>query len=357
MIDLLNIEPVKVSLDASSYSMLIHGPSKIGKTSFVHDLLGERVLFIATEDRHKTIANAHVQNIRSWGEYLTVMKQLKNSVLQERYDVVCVDTIENLYNMLKKYVAAKYKEASVGDRDDLWGKDWTDLKSMWRDGLQMIENLGYTPYFIGHTTPKTSKVSMSDLGEGDSDKVIGSIKKDKKTDEEYYDVEKYILDIDERALGPITKMVDNILFINMVSDKNGNEHRVIHLRESLQWQAGSTFKNIRNTVKLSAEDYRSAVKEALGEYDKEFTKEEKAEKVVAQEITQSIFDEEMKKASQLGKDIMKAMGKDKGLESINNAVLHIFGDGHQLTVDTTIGQYQQLVEANSKLAEVLESSK
>lgn len=42
-VSLLEIEPIKVSKDLSSYSMLVYGEPKIGKTTFVHDLYGKRV--------------------------------------------------------------------------------------------------------------------------------------------------------------------------------------------------------------------------------------------------------------------------------------------------------------------------
>ena len=55
MIDLTKIEPNKVSTDPSSYSLLLYGPSKIGKTTFVQELF-PKVLHIMTEKRYGALA-------------------------------------------------------------------------------------------------------------------------------------------------------------------------------------------------------------------------------------------------------------------------------------------------------------
>ena len=76
--DIINLQPNKIPNDVKSYSTFIYGFPKAGKTSFVNDMYGEKVLFIATERRHDAIPNAHVVNIDSWAEFLKVMKLLKD---------------------------------------------------------------------------------------------------------------------------------------------------------------------------------------------------------------------------------------------------------------------------------------
>ena len=113
-IDLKNLTPNKVSNNLDSYSAFIYGEPKTGKTTFVHDLYGDKVLHLMTEKRYKALDGAYVQYISSWSEYLQVMRQLKkDKELQEKFSVVSVDTVENLYDYLEKYVAGKYGEQSV----------------------------------------------------------------------------------------------------------------------------------------------------------------------------------------------------------------------------------------------------
>lgn len=88
---LLNFEPQKVSTNLNSYSMFVYGEPNIGKTTFVDDLYGKRVLHVMTENRYKALAGSMIKYVSNWVEYLTVMKQLKNPKLHEKFDVISVD--------------------------------------------------------------------------------------------------------------------------------------------------------------------------------------------------------------------------------------------------------------------------
>lgn len=133
---LKNIKPVQISTNVSDYSMLVYGPSKVGKTTFVYDLYKDKVLFLATEDRHKALAGAHVQPISSWSDYEAVLSALSDKELQEQYDVIAIDTVENLYDMALKAILKKYR---VKDLSEVaWGKAHGDLKNTWKTKVNMI---------------------------------------------------------------------------------------------------------------------------------------------------------------------------------------------------------------------------
>lgn len=346
-INLLNIEPNKVSTDATSYSLFIYGPPKSGKTTFIHNLYGKRVLFLATEDRHKALPGAMVQRITSWNDYLQALGQARNPKVKEMFDVIAIDTVENLYAMLEKFVAAKYSENTVGERDDLWGKDWSDLKNNWRDGLRMIENLGYTPCFVAHATQTIQKVPVISTNQDDAEKANAKLVKDKKTDEEFYEVEKWTPDLKDKVLAPVNRMVDNILFLNFAADENGNESRVIHLRETLQWQAGTTFPDIRPVIPATADEYQNAIQEALSKYNLEDTKEERANRVLDEQITTEVFNSKMDEAKKLAVEFHKANRMDE----VNNIVSEVFGLDKKLT-DAKINQYPLVSLVVDRLNEI-----
>ena len=341
-INVLDVQPNKVPTNPTEYSQFIYGISKIGKSSLAHEMYGERGLFIATEDRHKALAGAMVVRVNSWVEYLTVMGQLRQPEAREAYDAIIIDTAENLYRMLEKYVAAKWKEGSIGERDDIWGKDWTDLKNMWPDGLNMIPNLGYKPVIIGHAVQKKVQIPASGILESDLDDVTSielKTVKDKKTGEmlDVYEFEQYTPDLPDRAWSPINKMVDNILFINTtINATTGQEQRVIYLRDTLQWRAGSTFENIDPVIPLSAEAFHDAVKRAIGTIDAEDTTSEK------QEATNNKidFDGVMQEVKAWGGAFHKA-GKLELLNAISNDV---FGLGNKMT-EASENQAELLVNA------------
>lgn len=341
-INLLNLEPVKASTDLSSYASFIYGIPKIGKTTFVHDLYGDDVLFIATEKRHKVLTGAYVQYISSWVEYTTIMGQLRNPKLKDRFKVVVIDTVENLYEMLEKYILAKYNKTEFGQVD--WGKDWTDLKKSWKDGITMPERLGYTPCFVSHATQITAKIPVSGILESKVDSEIMTLKEDKKSNEKYYEYTRYVPDLKDKVMAPINKMVDNILFMTNTIDTNGEEQRVIHLRDSLQWQAGSTFTGIDPVIPLDAKAYNDAVERALGLIDPSQTKSER--ETLSIDKPKYDFDKVMKKAKSLGVKFHKA-GQ---MNALNRIVDEVFGAGQKLT-EATKDQIEPLVVAVARMEE------
>ncbi|MGG1916014.1 AAA family ATPase [Priestia megaterium] len=342
-INLTDLQPIKASTDLSSYTSFIYGTPKIGKTTFVHKLYGDRVLFIATEKRHKVLVGAHVQYVSSWIEYLQVLAQLRNKTIQERYDVVAIDTVENLYQMLEAYILSKYNKTEFGQVD--WGKDWTDLKKDWKDGLQMIERLGYSPVFISHATQITEKIPVSGILQEQVNETM-TLKEDKKTKEKYYEFAKYVPDLKDKVMAPINKMVDNILFMTVTADESGQEHRVIHLRETLQWKAGSTFEGIAPVIPLSADSYKKAVEEAIGLIDDDQKKSEK-ESIGMQE-EELDYDALMTEARELAMKFHSA-GR---MEEVQRIVDETFGAGNKLT-EATKHQVQPLFVAVQKMKETL----
>jgi hypothetical protein len=142
-------------------------------------------------------------------------------------------------------------------------------------------------------------------------------------------------------------MVDNILFMTMAVDEDGNEQRVIHLRETMQWQAGSTFEGITPIIPLDAEAYKKAITNAIGLLDETQLKDEK-ESVGMEEQQELNFDELMKEAKELGVQFHKAgrMGE------VQQIVDEVFGTGKKLT-EATKKQVQQLFIAVLKMKEVL----
>ena len=343
---IFNIAPNKVPTRPEDYSTFIYGPPKIGKTTLAYDMFKQRGLFIATEDRHKALPGAMIIRVKSWVDYLTVMGQLRQPQAKELYDTIIVDTAENLYGMLEKYVAAKWKEKTVGERDDLWGKDWTDLRIMWKDGLMMISDAGFVPVFISHATQNTVQIPAS--GVLDSDLAGSTVEKktvkDKKsgTESEVYEFLKYQPDLKDKVMGPINKMVDNILFVNTTLNTTTNEEqRVIYLRDTLQWQAGSTFEGIDPIIPLSAAAYRSAVQRAIAKIDKDQTTDVSTRHKETEEI---VFADVMKEVTEYAKGFHAA----KQMEEITQISNDVFGLGNKIT-QATEDQAELLVSALEKI--------
>lgn len=343
-IDVLNIQPQKVSTDLNSYSMLVYGEPKIGKTTFIENLYGNRVLHIMTEKRYKALAGAMVQYVSNWTEYLTVMKQLKSPKAHEMFDVISIDTVENLYDFLEKYIAARYKERNIGEDKNIWGADWTDLKKSWKDGLMLIERSGYVPVFVSHATQNTVQIPKSAILDSDKNGLTSFKEVQKKDDNtQYIEFAKYVPDLKDKYMAPINKMVDNILFLSTTSDEQGKEHRVINTRSSLQWLAGSTFKNIQSPIPLSAEAYRKAVEDAISHYDD-------ADKTSDRQADFDTKDEKLDfdALNAEAQKIAKAFYTAQKMDVITQIVNDVFGKGEKLT-SATPQQVEQLAVAVGKM--------
>lgn len=347
VVDLLNIQPQKVSTDVASYSMLVYSDVKKGKTTFVHKLYGNRVLHVMTEKRYKALAGADVQYVSNWGEYLQVLAQLRKKEVKERYDVISIDTIDNLVPMLEKYVASKYSESAIGERSDIWGADWTDAKTMWRDGMQMIERLGFVPAFVSHSIQNTIQVPKSSILESEKDELTQFTEgTDKKTGQNYLEFLQYQPDIKGKYLAVINNMVDNILYIDSTLDTQGKEHRVIHLRGTLQYQAGSTFEDIEPIIPLSPEAYTQAITDAVNKIDdKDKTDVRQADADTGD--TKLDFDSLMNEAKVIGTALFKAEHGDK----VNAIVEKVFGKDHKLN-EATKEQVELVDLVVSQLKEV-----
>lgn len=318
MIDILGAKPLKMDADALNYSNFIYSKPKLGKSTFLHKLYGDRALFVFTEDRYKHLAGINHVRVYSWAEYLTVLSQLQNPLVREKYDIVVVDTIDNLFNMLVKHTCSKFGITALGEDKNSWSADYIFLREEWADKINMIANLGYKPSYAGHCTVKTEKIPLTDLTTEAAEmlgaKVVEVKEKDGKTGtkvkNKYYEIEKYVPDVKEKYMGPINKNVDNILFLNLELDKDGNETRVIHLRGTLQYDAGCTFENVPDTIEATPSAYMKAIEDAINQVSPE-NKEFKPEK------TSVIVDFEIikKEAMELGVKYVKA-GKKAELDAI-----------------------------------------
>lgn len=91
-INLLALQPHKVSRDLSGYITFIYGRPKTGKTTLASQ--AEKALLLATEKGYNAIPGIIAQDITSWGEIKQVLRELKKPEVQETFKTVIVDTVE-----------------------------------------------------------------------------------------------------------------------------------------------------------------------------------------------------------------------------------------------------------------------
>lgn len=274
--DLTNIAPQKVSTDLATYTSMLYGMPKVGKTTFYFDLFGSRAIFARTEKGSKAIPGLMGQDIANWSDFIKFKQQLKRKEVRALFDAIVIDTYDNLCIYLERYIKNKYEVDKLNDANGGYGNGQNEFTETMLMTLNEIESYGYTIHFISHVSTKTEKLPG--------------------TEEEY---EKYIPATKKRGMEVATKMVDNIIFGYLTVDpETKQEKRALYTRESLRFQAGTRFKHLKSPLPFSAAAYQAAVDEAIAQYDPKDLKTEVESNVVeTQEIN---FEEMIKEAKELG---------------------------------------------------------
>ena len=341
--DLINIEPIKVSSDARSASLLILGESKVGKSTFINDLYGDRVLFICTEYRHNFLAGAKTVNIESYADYLRLMKLIRDPKIQEQYDAVVVDTFTRLQEWTEAYTLSRLGIEDLGDLG--YGKGHSEFKKEMNRAVELIETSGLIPHFIVHTKTTVKQIPKDEISEDDVEDNM-TLTKDKKTGKQVYEFNKEVADLKPAVFNSLNRVCDNILFFDVVMDKNGKEERRIWYRDSLFHIAGSSLKNMPEYTELSAQAYLDAFAAAVKSEGKENITDKPKEKP-DDNSGQYDYEQLMSEIAELGKKL-QADGK---ADERNKVIEDVLGKGNKVK-DTKPEQAEVLAVLVDKLKEI-----
>lgn len=157
MIDLMNLQENKVSVDLNGYSMVFEGETGDGKTYSVNKFLreiapeGKVPLFIMLEDRYKAIPNIMAIRVYSVSDIISVYNQLKNPAIRNKFSCVVIDTADKLEELNNRYIAS---QKGVEITEDIgYGRGKRYLNG--RMGIIAdIRNLGLPVHFIAQLYKK-----------------------------------------------------------------------------------------------------------------------------------------------------------------------------------------------------------
>ena len=153
-INLLAIEPNKVSRDLSGYITYIYGPAKVGKTTLCSKFPG--ALLLAFEKGYNAIPGIYVQPIEKWAELKEVVRGLKQQEVKDRYKTIIIDTVDVAGGLCERYVCSQLGIDSIGDGG--WTNNgWSKYKKEFEETFRTITMLGYALVFISHNQEKTFK--------------------------------------------------------------------------------------------------------------------------------------------------------------------------------------------------------
>ncbi len=230
-INLLTIEPHKVSTDLSGYITYIYGAPKTGKTTLAVQMPG--AILLAFERGYNALPGVMAQDITSWGEMKQVYRELKKQEVKQKYKSVIVDTIDIAADMCQKYICDQNGITTLGELG--YGKGWTFFKNEFSQVFRGLTQLGYAVFFIGH-----DKEVIDDNG----NKTI------------------------RPALTASTKTIISGMadIIGYAHQRKGASQSVLTLRcDDDSIECGSRFKYTKNEFPMSYDNLVDAVKEAIEE--------------------------------------------------------------------------------------------
>lgn len=236
-IDLLAIQPYKVSRDLSGYITLIYGPQKIGKTTFGSQMPG--YLLLAFERGYNGLQGAMKYDITSWGVFKQVVRELKKPEVKDKFKSLIIDTVDFAADFCQKYICNQLGVENIGDGG--WTNNgWAKYKKEFEDTFRELSQLGYAIVFISHDKEKTIKPQNGT---------------------EYQQITSTL---QSSALAIVENMCDIIAYAHEVVDSNGNSRRILSLRSSNGTiRCGCRFKYMAPEVEFSYSALTKALNDAI----------------------------------------------------------------------------------------------
>jgi hypothetical protein len=152
-INLLALKPNEVSRDLSGYITYIYGAGGTGKTTLASQL--KKPLLIAFEMGYRAIPGIIAQDVKTWGEFKQVVKELKKPEVQENFSSLAIDTIDIAADLCEKYICAREGVEKIADIP--WGGGFKMMKKEFEETFRSLSQMNYAIFFISHSKDKTFK--------------------------------------------------------------------------------------------------------------------------------------------------------------------------------------------------------
>jgi hypothetical protein len=138
------------STDPMSYSILLYGPTKVGKTTWAAQ--AEDAIFLASEPGQNALSVYKV-DISSWPQFLEVCHELSST--KHRFRTIVIDTIDNVYELCMQHVCARLNVEHPADLD--YGKGWGVVNLEFKRVLTKLAAMPQGLICISHSKVKEIK--------------------------------------------------------------------------------------------------------------------------------------------------------------------------------------------------------
>lgn len=152
-INLLALEPHKVSRDLTGYITYLYGAPKTGKTTLASK--AGTALILAFERGYNALPGVFAQDIGTWGDVRAIVRELKKPEVKEKFQTVVFDTVDIAGTLCEKYICAQNNVDKIGEIP--YGSGWNLMKKEFEEVVRTIAGLGYAVFFISHEKDKLFK--------------------------------------------------------------------------------------------------------------------------------------------------------------------------------------------------------
>lgn len=231
---LLELEPNKVSSDIRDYSMMLCGPSGIGKTPLVNEVYGPGTLILAFESSHKGISGAYAVNIDSYATLMAYVQQLENPKVREKFHTIVIDTLYLLDYMCEQSVTNQFGKDLI--KDCLaYNQAYKIVDKKFLSVIKRLQKMNYTLVYVAHPVEKKAKLSNGQ------------------------EIIRYEPKVSERIKTHIIPEIDIRLFA--LEKEDGS--RVLYTRSTPFFDARCRIGSMPSEIPFDAESLRKAFKEGI----------------------------------------------------------------------------------------------
>ncbi|MBU5331721.1 ATP-binding protein [Anaerocolumna aminovalerica] len=153
--NLLDLQPNKVSIDLTQYSIVIMGDTGIGKTTTLMKFLKElspdkEPFFLEFEDRYQNIPGIMAVKINNMSDFKSIIGQLRNPALKEKFSCIIIDTLDKYEEFCERYVLEN-RDAEILKDVGAYGEGSLRFKSALRN-IGVIQSIGYPVHYIAQSS-------------------------------------------------------------------------------------------------------------------------------------------------------------------------------------------------------------
>ena len=312
-INLLTLEPHKVSRDLSGYITYIYGAPKTGKTTLASQM--PKPLLLAFEKGYNALPGVIAQDVTSWSEMKAVLRDLKKPEVKERFSTICIDTIDIAAVLCDKYVCSQNDVDAIGDIP--YGGGWGLLKKEFEGTFRAITQMGYALFFISHSKDKTFK---------------------REDGSEYNQI---IPSVSTMYNSIVENMVDIYGYMHAVRNENGTNIRITLRSADGSVSCGGRFKYIPQEIGPTYQDLVNALNEAI---DKE----------AAETNGQFVTNEKIITEAPIKKDFQSLMAEFQDIAQRLMAMNQENSTKITAIVEKHLGKGKKVSECTERQAEVID---